>query len=89
MKTANRTTPKTSLTLKPYFTTFKGYEITVPAGWPVSNVTACGPDDSYRFAGDPRKLAALVTGQPDSILAHDLTHYGLNLPADVCEPWSN
>ncbi len=28
-----------------------------------------------------------MTGHPDSILAHDLKYYGLNIPAEYCEPW--
>jgi hypothetical protein len=82
-----KTRLKTSKTVAPFTTKAFGYEITVPQGWPVSNQTACGPDDQYRFAGNARRLAEMVTGLPDSILRHDLTHYGLNIPAEFCEPY--
>jgi len=78
---------KFSATAKEYTTQYKGYTVTVPEGWPVSNNTACGPDDSYRFAMKTKELATQVTGLPDSILAHDLKYYGLNIPSEYCNPW--
>lgn len=87
MKTANKTTYKTALTLKPYTVKAFGYEITVPAGSTVSNKTACGNDDSYRFWNDWQQYAEKLTGFKNSILSHDLTHYGLNVPAEYCTPY--
>jgi hypothetical protein len=82
-----KTTLKRSKTHTEYTTKYGSYEIIVPAGWPVSNGTALGPDDNIRFAQDPHKLARLVTGLRDSILRHDLEYYGLNIPAEYCEPY--
>lgn len=87
MNTKNETTYKTARTLQPYKVKAFGYDITVPAGSLVSNKTACGNDDTYRFWQDWQKLAEELTGYKNSILAHDLTHYGLNIPADFCEPY--
>lgn len=82
-----KTDLKTARTLKPYTTRAFGWEITVPAGATVSNQTACGPDDRYRFWQDFRAEAARLTGFPDSMLRFDLEHYGLNVPAEFCEPY--
>jgi hypothetical protein len=78
---------KHAKTIKPYATAFKGWEITVPVGSTVSNQTAMGPDDSVRFWADWRHTAREITGYDRSILAHDLQHYGLNIPAEYCEPY--
>lgn len=80
---------KTSRTTKDFKTKFKGWDITVPAGSVVSNNTACGPDDNYRFWQDFHKVAKELTGYPRSILAHDLTYYGLNVPAKYCAPYED
>lgn len=64
-----------------------GHSYTVPAGSSISNHTACGNDDNYRFWTDFHKIAEETTGFKDSILAHDLTYYGLNIPAEYCEPY--
>jgi hypothetical protein len=89
MKTKKRTAPaKTAKVIKEYKTKFKGYDLIVPVGATVTNVTACGPDDTYRFWQDWKAQAFALTGFADSILAHDLTHYGLNVPADHCEPYA-
>jgi len=81
-------TLKTSVTLRPYPVKYDGYDIVVPAGSRVSNQTACGPDDAYRFWQDWQKIVKDLTGFDRSILAHDLEHYGLNIPAEYCEPYS-
>ena len=78
---------KTSKVIKPYTTSYGGYEITVPTGSIVSNKTACGPDDNYRFWQDFHATAKHLTGYDRSILEHDLTHYGMNIPAEFCEPY--
>lgn len=84
-----KTTFKTAKTVKDYAVKYGGYDLTIPAGSSVSNRTACGNDDAYRFLEGTSKLAKDVTGFPSSILAHDLTHYGLNIPAEYCEPYAS
>ncbi len=88
MKTQSATTLKTAKTIKPYTVKYDGFTITVPEGSTVSNTTACGPDDSYRFWQDWQKVAEELTGFKDSLLSHDLTHYGLNIPAEYCAPYA-
>lgn len=83
-----KATYKASTVTRPYSVVYKGYAITLPAGWPVSNKTASGPDDAYRFAGNTGRLAKELTGFPDSLLAHDLKYYGLNVPAEYCAPYA-
>lgn len=78
---------KTARTIKPYQTMFKGWDITVPAGSIVSNMTANGPDDNYRFWKDWQSTVVRLTGFRNSILAHYLTYYGLNIPEEYCEPY--
>lgn len=89
-QTVDKVSLKTAKTIKDY--TVKdlfGYgPVTVPAGSLVSNHTACGNDDGYRFWQDFREAAMNVSGFKDSLLHHDLTHYGLNIPAEYCEPYS-
>jgi hypothetical protein len=83
-----KTPTKSALTIRPYSLKYKGYDITIPTGSRVSNVTACGNDDSYRFWQDWHKTAKALTGFDNSILAHDLTYYGINVPAEYCEPYT-
>lgn len=78
---------KTAKTVKKYKINYKGYELTVPVGSTVSNKTACGNDDNYRFWIDFHKVAEEVSGFKSSLLRHDLTYYGLNIPAEYCEPY--
>lgn len=85
MKT--KQTYKASLTIKDYPTTFGGYTFTVPAGSKVSNMTACGSNDEYRFLEGVSEVAEKVTGLKGSILRHDLIYYGLNIPQEYCEPY--
>jgi len=66
---------------------YKGYSFVIPAGSTVTNRTACGPDDNYRFWVNFHKVAEEVTGFKESLLKHDLTYYGINIPAEYCEPW--
>lgn len=87
--TLKAVTRKTSRTIKPYTVTLSGYKVTVPTGSIVSNHTACGCDDSYRFWQDFHATAEKVTGFKNSIMAHDLTYYGLNIPAEYCEPYQS
>ena len=79
---------KYSKTNKEYKTNYKGYEITVPIGSTVSNNTACGPDDLYHFWVDFREISENITGYKNSTLCHDLTFYGLNIPSEYCEPYT-
>ena len=82
------TSYKNAKVIKPYPAKMDGYTFTVPVGASVSNKTACGNDDSYRFWIDWHKQAEEITGFKNSILAHHLTYYGLNIPAEYCEPYS-
>ncbi len=78
---------KTSRTIAEYSIHYKGYDIIVPIGSKVSNSTACGPDDNYRFWTDFHPYAEKLTGFKNSILCHDLTYYGINVPAQYCIPY--
>ena len=63
--------------------------VIVPAGSIVTNITACGEDDNYHFWHDFHKIAENVSGFKSSLLHHDLTYYGLNIPAKFCQPYPN
>lgn len=83
-------TYKTAKTLREYRINWSAcgglrYDITVPTGSMVSNQTALGCDDDYRFLTcfDTMQLV----GFKAPMLAHDLSHYGLNIPAEYCEPY--
>lgn len=78
---------KSAKVIKEYRIRAFGYGLTVPVGAIVSNHTACGPDDNYRFWQDFHAQAKALTGFSKSGLSHDLTHYGLNIPAEFCEPY--
>lgn len=84
-----KTTYKTAKTIKDYpVNKFRGgYSFVIPTGSIVTNKTACGYDDSYRFWTDFHKVAEQVTGFKNSMLAHDLTYYGVNVPAEYCEEY--
>lgn len=83
-----KTIHKTAKTVKPYKTMMGGWEIVIPTGSTVSNKTAMGYDDRYRFWSDYHKIAKELTGFDNSTLLHDLTHYGINIPAKYCEPYN-
>lgn len=78
----NTTTHKTARTIKEYTTDkfMDRYTITVPVGSVVWNTTAMGPDDNYRFWSD-------YHGKVEPIHHHDLEYYGLDIPAEYCEPY--
>jgi hypothetical protein len=79
---------KTARVIKPYVVNnYHGYRFTVPVGARVTNMTACGTDDNYRFWQDFHKVAEDASGFRDSLLHHDLTYYGLNIPAEYCSEW--
>lgn len=81
------TTYHRAKTIKPYTVEYKGYSITVPVGSIVANKTAGGYDNRYRFWLDWQTIARELTGFDNSMLAHDLTYYGLNVPEEFCEPY--
>ena len=88
--TVDDVTRKTAKTTKDFLVeNYRGEygPFTVPAGSTVSNHTACGNDDSYRFWTDFHKVVEEKTGFKDSMLRHDLTYYGLSIPAEYCEPY--
>jgi hypothetical protein len=86
----NKTTPlKTATTLKDFHVYKFGYNLVIPAGSKVSNQTAMGPDDNYRFWTDYRTVLVELTGYKNSMLHHDVEHYGVNVPAELCEPYPN
>lgn len=80
-------TIKIAKVTKPYAVKVAGFDFVVPIGATVSNQTACGPDDSYRFWQDWKKQAQQVTGFKNSICALDLEYYGVNVPAEHCEAY--
>lgn len=78
---------KSAKTIKEYSAEMSGYNIVVPVGSIVNNSTALGYDDNYRFWQDYKKTTKQLTGFWNSILDHDLYYYGLNIPAEYCEPY--
>ena len=70
---------KTAKLVKDYEVTFKGWKLVVPTGTTVSNKTECGFNDNYRFANR-------FDGLPDGAF-FDFDHYGINVPAEYCEPY--
>jgi hypothetical protein len=82
-----KNTFKTAKTIKEYKVNYNGYDLIIPVGSTVNNRTACGNDDNYRFLQNFNDLAEKVTTYKHSMLLHDLTYYGLNIPAEFCEPY--
>jgi hypothetical protein len=78
---------KISKTIKEYKIKYSNYDITVPIGSIVSNKTACGYDDTYHFWEKFHENIENLTGFKNSMLCHDLTHYGLNIPSEYCEEY--
>lgn len=78
---------KTAKTTKEFKKEYGGYTIIVPVGSIVENKTAQGFDDDYRFWKDWKEIVEKLTGYKNSTLAHDLTHIGLNIPAEYCAPY--
>lgn len=83
----SKTPIKYARTVKDYPAGSRGYSFTIPAGSRVCNNTACGPDDNYHYWLDFHKQAESLTGFKNSILHHDLTYYGLEIPAEYCGPY--
>jgi len=83
---------KSATVLKDYHVNFKGgsnigTNVVVAAGTIVTNRTAMGNDDGYRFPilnGPIAKTSGLAH---TAALMHDLTHYGINVPAEYCSEW--
>ena len=78
---------KFAKTIQAYKTHAFGYDLEVPVGCIVSNRTACGPDDNYRFLTNCNSIALEAAGINHGCLLHDLNYYGLNIPAEYCEPY--
>lgn len=86
--------PKTSRVIKDYeVKDFYGFHFTVKAGAVVSNKTAVGYDDDYRFIGG-NPSGQIVSHQNwwegDEIplaLKLDIEGHGLNVPAEYCKPY--
>lgn len=80
---------KSAKTIREYTTKYGvgtlKYDITVPVGSIVTNKTALGFDDDYRFLSMFRTKD--LVGYDAPLLAHDLTYYGLSIPAEYCEPY--
>jgi hypothetical protein len=74
-------------TIKDYKVKYKLYDLIIPAGSLVSNQTACGPDDNYRYWVIDNHYIEQLTGSKNSLLLHDLSHYGLNIPKEYCKPY--
>ena len=84
---ASRKVLRTAKTLRPYAVEYRGWKFTIPAGSTVSNSTANGYDNNYRFWTRFEPFIEELTGYKNSMLAHDLTYYGINIPAEYCEPY--
>lgn len=72
-------------TNKDYTVDFKDYGlITVPAGTSVTHKTACGVDKNYHFVNS---FEWIYENYPNiaSILKHDVTYYGINVPSEFIE----
>lgn len=78
---------KISKTIKEYKVKYKSYNLVIPVGSLVSNQTACGTDDDYYFWVINNQYIKQLTGYKNSLLLHDLTHYGLNIPKEYCKPY--
>ncbi len=69
-------------TIKDYTLTFKHYgEITVPAGTPLTHITAMGYDKNYHFVGS---YVWIEKNYPEiaNILNMDVSTYGINVPIE-------
>jgi hypothetical protein len=64
-----------------------GHNIVVPAGSLVSNQTAMGSDDSYHFWFDYEETLEGMNRIVANVLRHELEFRGINVPAELCEPY--
>ena len=76
---------KTAKTIKEYKITKFGYDLVIPVGSMVDNMTTMGNDDNSHFWYDFTKIAKKLTGFDNSTLFHDLVHYGVDIPSEYCE----
>ena len=72
-----------------YPTNAFGYDIIVPAGSKVSSISAMGDSPNTHFWVDFAETARRLTGHKRSILHHNLTYYGIDVPAKYCNPYPN
>lgn len=79
--------PKRARVIRDYLVSFRSYDLIVKAGTLVTNHTACGCDDAYRFPVACRPIAETSGMKYTGALVHDLMHYGINVPAEFCGPW--
>lgn len=86
-KSISTITIKRAKTIKEYKVHAFGWDIVVPVGSHVSNNTACGPDDNYRFWRMFAPTIRELVGCANSMLEHDISTRGINIPAEYCEPW--
>lgn len=78
---------KAATVLKDYNVNFKGVDVVVAAGTIVTNRTAVGNDDDYRFPILNGPIAKTSGLEHTGALMHDLVHYGINVPAEYCSKW--
>jgi hypothetical protein len=60
---------------------WRGYDIEIPKGTPVTSQTACGFDEKYNFVNS---FGWIPKNMP--LLLHDAIHYGIDIPAELLEP---
>lgn len=83
---------KAATVLKDYHVNFKGgskygVDVVVAAGTIVTNRTASGNDDAYRFPILNGPIAKTSGLKHTGALMHDLVNYGINVPAEYCSEW--
>lgn len=80
---------KAATVLRDYRVNFKGVDVVVAAGTIVTNRTAMGNDDNYRYPILNKPIAESSGLKHTGVLAlmHDLVHYGINVPAEFCSEW--
>ena len=84
----NKVTRKTAVTTKDYTIRFMSYgNITIPKGTTVTNSTAYGNDDNFRFVKATEELAKSLIGENYIMFLHDISNYGINIPEDYCTPY--
>lgn len=74
---------KTGLTTIAHNVSFKGYTLYLPVGTEFYSGTN---DDTYRFltSRSLKVIAHEATGYYNSMLEHDLIHYGFNIESKYC-----
>lgn len=78
---------KAATVLRDYRVNFKGVDVVVAAGSIVTNRTAQGNDDNYRYPILNKPIAESSGLKHTGALMHDLVHYGINVPAEFCSEW--